>query len=156
MKNTLYSSSHPQICALCARKNRLGPGASLDDPDLAPVASYLRTEAEAIISELDLFGVALRSLPFHQRVQLGDHIYRMAMSLHLMTEVLGLPAEHPRVRALVPAALELCSEISMQPVMLVWPLMFISRASTTDEREWMKSLLKTYSGECELTCGDSR
>ncbi|WOO84604.1 Aspercryptin biosynthesis cluster-specific transcription regulator atnN [Vanrija pseudolonga] len=136
-----------RICALCARKNRLGPGASLDDPDLAPVASYLRTEAEAIISELDLFGVALRSLPFHQRVQLGDHIYRMAMSLHLMTDVLGLPAEHPRVRALVPAALELCSEISMQPVMLVWPLMFISRASTKDEREWMQSLLKTYAGE---------
>ncbi|KAL1407159.1 hypothetical protein Q8F55_006573 [Vanrija albida] len=136
-----------RIGALCARKNRLGPGASLDDPDLAPVATYLRTEAEAIISELDLFGVALRSLPFHQRVQLGDHIYRMAMSLHLMTEVLGLPAEHPRVRALVPAALELCSEISMQPVMLVWPLMFISRASTAEERVWMKSLLKTYSGE---------
>lgn len=135
---------------MCARRNRLGPDANLDDEDLAPVASFLRDEAETLITELEAFGVALRSLPYHRRVQYGDHIYRMTMSLHLITDILGLPASHPRVRAIVPAALELCSEISMQPVMLVWPLLWLARVCNMMEREWLRGLLSSYADQCEL------
>jgi hypothetical protein len=72
------------------------------------------------------------------------------MSLHLMTEILCLPATHARIRAIVPAALELCSEISSQPVMLVWPLLLVARVATPKEREWVQSLARSYSEQCEL------
>lgn len=75
------------------------------------------------------------------------------MTLHLMTEILCLPATDPRVRAIVPAALELCSEISLQPVMLVWPLLMIARVCVGEEREWMRGLLGTYSDQCRCLSG---
>lgn len=72
------------------------------------------------------------------------------MSLHLMTEILRLPPRDPRIRAIVPAALELCSEITSQPVMLVWPLLIIARVATPEEREWVRTLATSYSEQCEL------
>jgi len=72
------------------------------------------------------------------------------MSLHIMTEILCLPPSHPRIRAIVPAALELCSEVSSQPVMLVWPLLIIARVATPEEREWVKGLAGSYSDQCKL------
>jgi hypothetical protein len=71
------------------------------------------------------------------------------MSLHLMSEILGLPRDDPRVRAIVPAALELCSEISSEPVMLVWPLLNIARSATPEERVWVRDLAVSYSEQCE-------
>lgn len=54
---------------------------SLNEPDMAPVASFLRNEAEALIQELDIFGISLRSLPLHRRVQVGPIVTGETISL---------------------------------------------------------------------------
>lgn len=63
----------------------------------------------------------------------------------LLTEVLCLPAKEDRVQTSVKSLLEVCAEMSMQPVMLIWPLLYAgANAVTLEDRSWTKHLFGTY------------
>ena len=64
----------------------------------------------------------------------------------LLTEVIGLASSDSRVQTAVRAVLEICAEISFQPVMLLWPLLYAgANAITPEDRCWVKSLFETFS-----------
>ena len=70
------------------------------------------------------------------------------MQICLYTEVLGKAASNPDVQTSVRCVLELCSEISQDPVILVWPLLSASAFSTSKEhRQWAKELFRTFKGD---------
>jgi len=67
------------------------------------------------------------------------------MSIMLWTEVLGFPSAEHQVRSAVGSVLELCAEVSHEPVMLLWPIIIAgSRAVSPEHREWVRHLLDAF------------
>lgn len=63
----------------------------------------------------------------------------------LLTEILGFSPTDDRVQTSVKSLLEVCAEMSIQPVMLIWPLLYAgANAVTEEDRAWTKSLFGTY------------
>jgi hypothetical protein len=70
------------------------------------------------------------------------------MQICLYTEVLGKATTDPDVQTSVKCVLELCSEISQDPVILVWPLLSASaNAVGKEDRQWAKDLFRTFRGD---------
>lgn len=69
------------------------------------------------------------------------------MMIMLYTEVLNLPASDERIQTAVHCVLELCSEISMEPVMLVWPLLIAGACATASDRQWIRDLFNIFKDE---------
>lgn len=123
---------------------------------MSSVAACIQTEAWTLIDELKIWAISQQDSPRKARVQVsyisyneadlkfGDHAYRHALNAHLLIEVLDVPSSDPRVQSAAHCVLELCAEISTEPVMLVWPLLIAGSVVTADQRPWVKSLFRAF------------
>lgn len=69
------------------------------------------------------------------------------MQICLHTEVLGKTSADPDVQTSVKCVLELCAEISQDPVILVWPLLSASANAVGEDRQWARDLFRTFKGD---------
>lgn len=66
----------------------------------------------------------------------------------LCVEVLELNVADAQVQAAVHSVLELCGEMSHEPVNLVWPLMTAGSCVTSEEdRNWVRQLFVTFGSD---------
>jgi len=114
------------------------------DPEVAAIADAIDAEAWQLLDQLRIWSIAQQHVPQHTRVLLGDSAYRYAMVVMLLHEVLGVPASDERVQTAVKCVLELCAEISMEPVMLVWPLLIAGARAQSEDREWVTNLFDIF------------
>jgi hypothetical protein len=114
------------------------------DPDMTFIADAIDSEAWALIEHLRQWSADQQHVPQHTRVLLGDSAYRYAMVVMLLHEVLGVPITDERVQVAVRSVLELCAEISMEPVMLVWPLLIAGARALGQDREWVSDLFGIF------------
>ncbi|KAL7419001.1 hypothetical protein Q5752_006685 [Cryptotrichosporon argae] len=131
---------------VCWKKTRLGPDYA-GDAELEAVADLLDQEAWGLIDELRIWAISQQDSPRKARIQFGDHIYRHAMTIYLLGDVLRVAAAEPSIQAAVHCVLELCSEISTEPVMLVWPLMIAGAAAAGADRDWARQLFDAFGSQ---------
>lgn len=116
------------------------------DADMAAIAEAIDCEALKLIEQLGLWSMSQQGVPQHTRVLLGDSAYRYAMVIMLLHEVLGVEDTDGRVQEAVCSVLELCAEISMEPIMLVWPLLIAGARAKEDngDRKWVRDLFGVF------------
>jgi hypothetical protein len=114
------------------------------DPEMATIADAIDTEAWALLEQLRIWSMAQQQVPQHTRVLLGDSAYRYAMVVKLQHEVLGVSPNDEQVQNAVKCVLELCAEISMEPVMLVWPLLIAGARAKGEDRAWVNNLFGVF------------
>lgn len=65
--------------------------------------------------------------------------------ISLSTEILLVPPTDTKVQKAVRSALELCSEMSHEPVNLIWPLLVAgSCAKPEGDRSWVTQLFESF------------
>ncbi|KAL1408591.1 hypothetical protein Q8F55_005404 [Vanrija albida] len=128
------------------RKVRLGTAFPCDS-GTENIGDTIDQDAYAMIEQLKLWSITQLNVPQKSRVLIGDSAYRYAMMIMLYTEVLNLPASDERIQTAVHCVLELCSEISMEPVMLVWPLLIAGACATASDRQWIRDLFNIFKDE---------
>lgn len=82
-------------------------------------------------------------------VQVGDSIYRYMAIISLCTEVLEIPYSDLQVQNPVKWTLQLLTEVSQEPINLLWPLLTAGACATSPEdRQWVRQLIDAFRGDC--------
>jgi hypothetical protein len=67
------------------------------------------------------------------------------IEISLFTEIMSIDKSDPKVQNAVRSTLELCSQMSQEPISLLWPLLTAGAASIGDEnRGWVRQLLDVF------------
>jgi hypothetical protein len=67
------------------------------------------------------------------------------IEISLQTEILHLETTDPKVQTPVRSTLELCSQMSQEPINLLWPLLTAGAHSVGDEnRNWVRQLIDVF------------
>lgn len=69
------------------------------------------------------------------------------MVISLLVEVLSIQVSDKRVHTAVRSVLELCSEMSQEPVNLLWPLLIAGACAIGEDRDWVRQLFTTFQGD---------
>ena len=70
------------------------------------------------------------------------------MVISLLVEVQAVDIADTRIQAATHSILELCSEMSQEPVNLLWPLLTAGSCCITEEdRDWVRRLFSTSKDE---------
>jgi hypothetical protein len=77
--------------------------------------------------------------------QSGDQAYSYMIEISILTEILGSEITDPKIQSAARSILELCSEMSQEPVSLLWPLLTAGACSTSEEnRNWVRQLFDVF------------
>lgn len=76
--------------------------------------------------------------------QNGDSAYRYMIVISILIEILEIPQIDPRVQMAVRSVLELCSEMSQEPIHLLWPLLYAGAFALGNDRIWSRQLFSTF------------
>jgi hypothetical protein len=67
------------------------------------------------------------------------------IQISLLTEVLNVEPNTDQIQSIVRSTLEQCSEMSQEPVNLLWPLLTAgSRCLNEDNRNWVRQLFEVF------------
>lgn len=67
------------------------------------------------------------------------------IEISLLTEILSVDKSDSKVQNAVRSTLELCSQMSQEPISLLWPLLTAGAACIGDEnRGWVRQLLDVF------------
>lgn len=134
-------------CRVIVYRKYRTQGSLPGDAGSEAIAETIGGDAWALIEELRLWSITQQQMPQRSRVLLGDSAYRYAMLIMLLTEVLGVTSTDDQIQRAVHCVLELCSEISMEPVMLIWPLLIAGASALGTDRQWVRDLFGIFRGD---------
>ena len=116
--------------------------------------------AKALLDTLDKRSQNQSAIPQIKRIQVshlhrppstiltsqnGDTAYRHMIEISLLTEILSVNKSDSKVQNAVRSTLELCSQMSQEPISLLWPLLTAGAACIGDEnRGWVRQLLDVF------------
>jgi hypothetical protein len=77
--------------------------------------------------------------------QNGDSAYHHMIEISLLTEILNVGPDTDQIQLIVRSILEQCSEMSQEPVNLLWPLLTAgSRCFNEENRNWVRQLFDVF------------
>ena len=116
--------------------------------------------AKALLDTLDKWSLSQSAIPQIKRIQVshllltanttltaqnGDTAYRHMIEISLLTEILSIDKSDQKVQNAVRSTLELCSQMSQEPISLLWPLLTAGAACIGDEnRAWVRQLIDVF------------
>jgi hypothetical protein len=131
---------------------------------MAKAASEATVEsANSLLNSLEDWAVRQSSIPQIKRIQVshfpisyqryaarltkqnGDSAYRHMLEISLLAEILSLERSDTKIQTPVRTILELCSQMSQEPINLLWPLLTAGAACLGEEnRNWVRQLLDVF------------
>lgn len=131
---------------------------------MAKAASEATVEsANSLLNSLEEWAVRQSSIPPIKRIQVsrfpffdqrhaatltkqnGDSAYRHMLEISLLAEILSLDTSDPKIQTPVRTILELCSQMSQEPINLLWPLLTAGAACLGEaNRNWVRQLMDVF------------